>query len=449
MNNQVILIDDEKDMRRSVEQWLSLSDFNVQAFSDARTALEHIDPSFSGVVVSDVKMPGMDGMALLDEAKERDSDVPVILMTGHGDVAMAVDAMKRSAYDFIEKPFSPEKLAETVARACTKRALVLENRQLKDRLGQASGLSRYIIGESDAIRTLRADIAHIASTHVNVLINGETGSGKELVARALHENSERGKNVFHPLNCTAIPKDLFESEFFGHTKGAFTGADTARIGAFQYAHNGTLFLDEINGLPLDMQVKLLRALETGSIQRVGSNEPVDINVRVIAATNEDLQNAIKEGRFRDDFYYRLNTIEINVPPLRERMEDIPLLFKHFVSIAETQFNCTAHPVNSNGFAALHAHSWPGNVRELKNIAERYTLARSEEQANIESLINRTRKSPEQSRPLSDQVADFERAQISIALEQHEGSISAVTKALDIPRRTLNDKMQHYGLTRKK
>ena len=284
---------------------------------------------------------------------------------------------------------------------------------------------------------------------MNVLINGETGSGKELVARALHENSERGKNVFHPLNCAAIPKDLFESEFFGHVKGAFTGADAARIGAFQYAHNGTLFLDEINGLPLDMQVKLLRALETGSIQRVGSNEPVDINVRVIAAANEDLQSAIQGGRFRDDFYYRLNTIEINVPPLRERMEDIPLLFKHFVSIAETQFNCTAHPVSSNGFAALHAHSWPGNVRELKNIAERYTLARSEEQANIESLINRTRKSSEQSRPLSDQVADFERAQIAIALEQHDGNINAVTKALDIPRRTLNDKMQRYGLTRKK
>lgn len=449
MSDQVILIDDEKDMRRSVEQWLSLSNFEVKAFSDAKTALDDIDPSFAGVVVSDVKMPGMDGMALLDAVKERDIEVPVILMTGHGDVAMAVDAMKRSAYDFIEKPFSPEKLAETIARACAKRALVLENRQLKDRLGQASGLSRYIIGESAAIRTLRADIAHIASTNVNVLINGETGSGKELVARALHESGERGENVFHPLNCAAIPKDLFESEFFGHVKGAFTGAESPRIGAFQYAHNGTLFLDEINGLPLDMQVKLLRALETGTVQRVGSNEPVNINARVIAAANEDLRGAIKDGRFRDDFYYRLNTIEINVPPLRERMEDIPLLFKYFVSIAETQFNCTAQPVSSNGFAALHTHSWPGNVRELKNIAERYTLARSEEHANIENLISRTRKPSEQSRPLYDQVADFERAQIVIALEQYNGNINDVTKALDIPRRTLNDKMQRYGLSRKK
>lgn len=449
MSDQVILIDDEKDMRRSVEQWLSLSNFDVKAFSDARTALDHIDQNFSGVVVSDVKMPDMDGMTLLDAVKQKDPDLPVILMTGHGDVAMAVDAMKRSAYDFIEKPFSPEKLSETIARACAKRTLVLENRHLKDRLGQASGLSRYLIGESAAIRALRADIAHIASTNVNVLINGETGSGKELVARALHESGQRATNVFHPLNCAAIPKDLFESEFFGHVKGAFTGADAARIGAFQYAHNGTLFLDEVNGLPLDMQVKLLRALEAGSIQKIGSNEPVDINVRVIAAANEDLQNAIDDGRFRDDFYYRLNTIEINVPPLRERMEDIPLLFKHFVAIAQTQFNCTAQPISSDGFAALHTHSWPGNVRELKNIAERYTLARSDEQANIKNLISRTRKPSEQSRPLYDQVADFERAQIAIALEQHGGNINAVTKSLDIPRRTLNDKMQRYGLSRKK
>lgn len=447
MSVQVVLIDDEKDMRRSLEQWLSLSNFDVSSFGDARSALDLIDPFFSGVVVSDVKMPNMDGIELLDAIKQRDGDIPVILITGHGDVPMAVDAMKRSAYDFLEKPFSPVKLTETVNRALSKRKLVLENRHLKDQLARSIGLSRYLIGESAAMQSLRADIAHLATINVNVLIHGETGAGKELVARALHELGARADHVFHPINCGGIPKDLFESEFFGHVKGAFTGADKSRLGAFQHADQGTLFLDEITGLPFDMQVKMLRALETQTIQKLGTNDPLNIDVRVVSAANECIKQAVDAGRFRDDLYYRLNTIEIFIPPLRERMEDIPMLFKHFVTFAESQFNCLARPISSDGFAALYAHDWPGNVRELKNIAERYTLARLDEQADIRCLINRTEKPFSRRRPLADQVADFERAQITRALDEQEGNISAVMEALNLPRRTLNDKMHRYGLSR--
>lgn len=445
--DRVIIIDDEKDMRRSLEQWLSLSGFTVSSHHDARHALDEIDPLFAGVVVSDIKMPGMDGMALLEEIKRHDADIPVVLITGHGDVPMAVDAMKRSAYDFLEKPFSPERLAETVKRALAARSLILENRHLKTQLSQSSGLSQYLIGKSDAMHHLRADIAHLAQANVNVMIHGETGTGKELVARSLHDYSPRADDVFQPINCGAIAKDLFESEFFGHVKGAFTGADQVREGAFLYADKGTLFLDEINALPLDMQVKLLRALEDQRIQKLGTNEPIAIDVRIISAANQDISLALSEGRFRDDLYYRLNTIELYIPPLRERKEDIPILFKHFVDIAEKQFNCVARTVTSDGFAALHGHHWPGNVRELKNIAERFTLARLDEQADIGRLIDRSKNTSNEGRPLADQVADFERAQISHALDEFDGNISAVMEALNLPRRTLNDKMQRYGLSR--
>ncbi len=444
---KVFLIDDEKAMRSSLEQWLLLSDFQVTSFEKAELALKQIDTDFEGILISDVKMSGMDGMALLDAVIKLDEEIPVILITGHGDVPMAVQAMKNKAFDFLEKPFSPERLSEIARHAVTQRKLVLENRSLKKRLSQASGLSNYMIGESAIMENLRADLIHFASANVNVMVLGETGTGKELAARTLHDLSNRTEKPFQTVNCGAIPRDLFESEFFGHKKGAYTGAERERQGAFEVAEGGSLFLDELTSMPFDMQVKLLRALETKSIKKLGSHVEIYFDVRVISAANEPVAKAVKEGRFREDLYYRLNTIELTIPPLRERGGDILLLFQHFVHLAEKQFQCQAPKVDGKVHAALMAHNWPGNVRELKNIAERFTLARMASQADIATLLNYSSDSASESKSLSREVAEFEKALISQALKKHAGNIQAVLHDLSLPRRTLNDKMQRYNLSR--
>ena len=449
MSKTVILIEDESDMRRSLEQWLSLSGFSVTGFDHAGPALEQLDSSFPGVVISDVKMSGISGLDVLSTVVGMDDQLPVVLITGHGDVPMAVEAMKMSAYDFLEKPFSPEHLVETVERALEKRRLVLENRKLREQLATASGLSKYMIGESRAMCDLRADLVHLAGADVDVLIVGETGTGKELAARALHDFSARSEQSFHPVNCGAISKDLFESEFFGHAAGAFTGAQGARTGLIEHADKGTLFLDEITSMPPDMQVKLLRAVETGKIQRVGTNRLIDIDVRIVSAANEAIDIAIQEKRFRDDLYYRLGRVELRIPPLRQRREDIPVLFQHFVDLAERQFDRKARPVSKVDVAALHGHDWPGNVRELRNIAERFTLARTDGQADIGRLIDGGPGLTQPQQTLADQIADFERTIIARALAQHQGEMGAVMQDLGLPRRTLNDKMNRYGLSRPK
>lgn len=450
MTRPIILIDDEKTMLRSLEQWLSLSDFSVTAFSNALDALAGLNSDFAGVIVSDIKMPEMDGLALLSAVKELDADIPVILMTGHGDVPITVDAMKRGAYDFLEKPFSPERLADIATRAFEQRTLLLENRRLKRRLAESSGLSRYLIGESSVMRDLRAELVHLAATDVSVLLQGETGTGKELAARALHDFSHRANCAFQAINCGAIPDELFESEFFGHKAGAFTGADNARTGTFEFAKGGTVFLDEVTSLPLSMQVKLLRVLQERTVQRVGSNELLEINVRVVAAGNEDVSEAVKSGRFRDDLYYRLNTIELHMPPLRVRGEDILLLFKYFITLAEKQFERSAGDLTSGDIVALRTHPWPGNVRELKNIAERFVLLRNHGTNDIERLINtktHEKDSAHSKQSLAGQMAYFEKSLIEQSLKRHEGNISAVMDELSVPRRTLNDKMSRYNLTR--
>ena len=450
MTKPIILIDDEKAMLRSVEQWLNLSNFSVTAFSNARSAYESLTADFTGVIVSDIKMPDMDGLALLSAVKELDPEIPVILMTGHGDVPMTVKAMKQGAYDFLEKPFSPERLADIVTRAFEQRTLLLENRRLKKQLADSSGLSRYLIGESEVMRDLRSELVHLAATDVNVLLQGETGTGKELAARALHDFSHRAQFPFQAINCGAIPDELFESEFFGHKAGAFTGAGDARIGAFEYASGGTVFLDEVTSLPLPMQVKLLRVLQERKVQRLGANTLIDIDVRVVAAANEDISQAVASGELRDDLYYRLNTIELHIPPLRERGEDILLLFKYFVSLAEKQFEHSANDLMASDMKALRAHAWPGNVRELKNIAERFVLSRSHGASDLERLIHskaQNKKDLSTTCSLAEQTARYEKSLIEQSLKQHEGNISAVMDDLSVPRRTLNDKMNRYGLER--
>lgn len=448
MTNHVVLIDDEATMRRSVEQWLSLSDLKVSAFSNGNDALKILSPDFAGVIVSDVKMPSIDGLELMEAVHKIDAEIPVVLMTGHGEIAMAVDAMKRSAYDFLEKPFSPEQLLEIVNRGLERRNLLLENRALRRRLAETSGLSRRLIGESAQIEKLRHDIADLASTNVSVLLLGETGTGKEVVARALHDFGNRSGKPFVAINCGSIPETLFESELFGHVAGAFTGAQTAKEGAFEYAKGGTVFLDEITSLPQPMQVKLLRVLQERHVTRIGTNKPIPIDVRIIAATNESVSDAIDAERFRSDLYYRINTLELEVPALRDRSSDIDVLFYHFIKLAEKEFAREAPKIDAHELAALRAHNWPGNVRELKNVAERFTLSRQSSTDGLADLLTSQKKSDSHDPiPLADQVNEFEKNVIARTLTICQGNVSKVMELLDIPRRTLNEKMLRHGLNK--
>ena len=309
MLNSVIVVDDEAPIREAVEQWLTLSGFQVQVHSRAEDCLANLPEHFPGVILSDVRMPGMGGLALLARLQALDADLPVILLTGHGDVPMAVDAMRDGAYDFLEKPFSPETLLSNLRRALEKRQLVLENRRLHEQADARSQLDATLLGVSPGLQTLRRQVLDLSQLPVNVIIRGETGSGKELVARCLHDFGPRANKPFVALNCAAIPEQLFEAELFGHEPGAFTGAQGKRIGKLEYADGGTLFLDEIESMPLAQQVKLLRVLQDKQLERLGSNKPINVDLRIIAATKPDLLEEARAGRFREDLAYRLNVAE--------------------------------------------------------------------------------------------------------------------------------------------
>src|SRR4051812_6846837 len=320
----VLLIEDDTAVRIGSVQALQLAGFTVESFESAERAVPHIRAGMPAVVVTDVKLPGMDGLGLLRCAADIEADLPVILVTGHGDVAMAVQAMRAGAYDFIEKPFPSELLVEVVARAAEKRQLTLEVSSLRNRLQHCVGIEAALLGRSPAMEQVRRTILDLADTSANVVINGETGTGKELVARSLHEHSSRRNGRFVAVNCGGLPEQLFESEIFGHELGAFTGANKRRIGKFEWANGGTMFLDEVESLPMSLQVKLLRVLQERKVERLGSNELIPLDCRVIAASQEDIGELVKRQRFRSDLYYRLNVAVIELPPLRERREDIPI-----------------------------------------------------------------------------------------------------------------------------
>ncbi len=444
---RVLLVDDEAMVRQATEQWLGLCGFEVTSCERAEVALEQLDPDWSGVLLSDIRMPGMDGMALMREAQQRVPGLPVILLTAHGDVDLAIAAMREGAYDFIEKPYVPDRLAETVQRACDKRRLTLENRRLQQDLASRSGLDAKLIGISPASTRVRREILALAPLDTNVIIYGETGTGKELVAQCLHEFSHRSDKPFVPINCGAIPENLIESELFGHEAGAFTGAAKRRIGKFEYASGGTLFLDEIESMPLHLQVKLLRALQEQTIVRLGSNQPIPVDLRVVAAAKVDLR---EEEGFREDLFYRLCVSELHLSPLRDRSDDVPLLFAHYADQAARDHRREARPLSDHDVDALQAYAWPGNVRELKNVAVRFAL---DPRVSVAELLSRgsplsvTPLLQRRHLPLALQVAEFEAQVIRRALEQHQGNIKAVMEELDLPRRTLNQKMQRFGISR--
>ncbi|MDD1015383.1 sigma-54-dependent transcriptional regulator [Pseudomonas rubra] len=437
MLNSVMVVDDEISIRTAVEQWLSLSGFQVQLFSRAEDCLQQLPGHFPGVILSDVRMPGMDGLQLLEQLQASDADLPVILLTGHGDVPMAVEAMRNGAYDFLEKPFSPEALLGSLRRALEKRQLVLENRRLYEQADLKVRLEASLLGMSQGMQQLRKQVLDLANLPVNVLIRGETGSGKEQVARCLHDFGPRAGKPFVALNCAAIPEQLFEAELFGHESGAFTGAQGKRIGKLEYANGGTVFLDEIESMPLAQQAKLLRVVQEQKLERLGANQSISVDLRIIAATKPDLLEEARAGRFREDLAYRLNVAELRLAPLRERREDIPLLFNHFARLAAERVGRTAPMLNGTQLGRLLGHDWPGNVRELANAAERHALGLGEpEPAQIET-----------GQSLAAQQEAFEAQCLRAALSRHKGEIKAVMEELQLPRRTLNEKMQRHGLLR--
>ncbi|WP_118181861.1 sigma-54-dependent transcriptional regulator [Paraburkholderia phosphatilytica] len=435
---KVLYIEDDELVRRASVQSLQLAGFEVEGHPSAESAARTLQPDFAGVVVSDIRLPGASGLELLAQCRERAPDVPVILVTGHGDISMAVQAMRDGAYDFIEKPFASERLIETVRRALERRTLVLENLALRRELAEQGTVAPRIIGRSPAIEQVRRLIANVAPTDAPVLINGDTGAGKELIARSLHELSPRRDKPFIAVNCGALPEPMFESEMFGYEPGAFTGAAKRRIGRIEHASGGTLFLDEIESMPLSLQVKMLRVLQDGVLERLGSNQPIRANCRIIAAAKGDMAAHVTAGTFRRDLLYRLNVVTIALPPLNERREDIVPLFEHFLLDAAVRYQRPAPLLTDRQRMNLMQRDWPGNVRELRNAADRLVLGVVDD-----AVATSAADGPTQS--LKERVEQFERAVIAEALEQTGGAVAVAADRLQLGKATLYDKIKRYGL----
>ncbi|KQW29234.1 Fis family transcriptional regulator [Rhizobium sp. Root274] len=436
---EIILVDDDTDLRRATRQTLELAGYAVRDFAGAQQALAQLSVESKAVVISDIRMAGMDGLELFARIHALDPDLPVLLITGHGDVDMAVKALKDGAYDFIPKPFPADRLVQSVARAAEKRRLVLENRRLRE-AASAPQDDLPLIGQTPAMEHLRQTLRQIADTDVDVLIAGETGSGKEVVATLLHRWSRRARGNFVALNCGALPDTVIESELFGHEQGAFTGAQKKRIGRIEHSSGGTLFLDEIESMPLSTQVKMLRVLEMREVSPLGTNEIRPVDLRVVAAAKVDLGDPQSRGSFREDLYYRLNVVTISIPPLRERRADIPLLFAHFAARAAERFRRDLPQMTAEVSRHLDTHVFPGNVRELAHFAERVVLGVT--QAPPQNMPAST---PGLSLP--ERMEEHEATLIRETLRQTRGDVRETIEALGIPRKTFYDKLQRHGINR--
>ena len=441
---QVLLIDDDPHLRQALSQTLDLAGLKVSSLADAHGVAARIERDWPGVVVSDIRMPGIDGLQLLQQLQEQDPELPVLLITGHGDVPLAVQAMRAGAYDFLEKPFASDDLLDSVRRALALRRLVLDNRSLRMALADRHTLSARLVGQSPAMQRLREQIGALAGINSDVLILGETGAGKEVVARALHDLSSRRAGPFVAINAGALAESVVESELFGHEQGAFTGAQKRRIGKFEFANGGTLFLDEIESMSLEVQVKLLRLLQERVVERLGGNQLIPLDIRVIAATKEDLRQAADQGRFRADLYYRLNVTPLRIPPLRERGDDVLSLFQHFADAASARHGLPVRELPAPARAQLLRHGWPGNVRELQNAAQRFALGL--ELGLQDPLASPAAQQAAANGGLSQQVDAYERALIAAELARPHNSLRSLAEALGLPRKTLHDKLRKHGLS---
>ncbi|SIR37867.1 two-component system, NtrC family, C4-dicarboxylate transport response regulator DctD [Rhizobium sp. RU20A] len=436
-NGRIILVDDDRDHLRAATDWLTVNGFEVLAFERAEEAYKAIADGPVDLVLTDLRMPGIDGMTLLSSIARKKPGLPVILLTAHGDVSLAVEALKRGAENFIEKPYNAERLVTILVKAIEKSRMSQEIGRLQKLVVEKDNEASAIVGDSAAMRALRQRIAALAQVEIDVLIIGETGTGKELVAQALHRQSHRAEAPFVAINCGAIPESIFESEIFGHVKGAFTGALSDRQGKFEYATGGTLFLDEIEAMPLSMQAKILRVLQERVIERLGENRLRPVDVRIVAAAKTDLSAEIASGRFREDLFYRLASADIRIPPLRDRAGDIEQLFRHFASLAARRYGQPEPNVPPPLVHWLVQQAWRGNVRELKARAERFALALDKDPQDIMSGT--------EAAALPEQVSQYESRIILAALERNDGNTAQAAGDLGIPVRTLNEKIKRYGL----
>jgi len=444
----VLLIDDDPSLRRVIEYSLIETGFSVLPAASGEEGLLLFQKGPCDAVITDITMPGMSGLEVLAKVRQADQNVPVIIITAYGTIESAVSAMKQGAFDYITKPFNRDELRITLERALKMKRLEKENSQLR-----AEVIDRYrfdgIVGDSDKLRAIITLAGRVAPSDATVLVTGESGTGKELLARGIHYNSSRAEGSFVAVNCAAIPEHLIESELFGHVKGAFTGAVRDREGKFEQADGGTLFLDEIGDLRIDLQAKILRALQERTIDRVGGVKQVDLDVRVIAATNKDLESEVREGNFREDLYYRLSVVVLQMPPLRERKDDIPLLVEHFLK----KFNSgPAVRVAPDALDILITYGWPGNVRELENVIERASVLKQGDAITREDLPEKlTRKAMGVSAVLLNlpeeglSLEDLEKDLIIRALEKHKGNQTRAAEYLRITRPTLIYRMEKYGL----
>ncbi|WP_018237275.1 sigma-54 dependent transcriptional regulator [Ensifer sp. BR816] len=440
----VLLVEDDAPLRQSLAQWLTLNGFEVLQATNGNAALSMMADKALDVVLSDVRMGGMDGLELLSAIRKKWSDLPVVLLSGHGDVPMAVSAIQAGAFNFLTKPYVPEQLIGTLNNAVQQFRLKRRVELLEQHDDVGRFLHSTILGEDAAIAALRRLVADLSSYPLDVLILGETGTGKEVVARALHDCSERKAAAFVAINCAAVPADIFESELFGHDAGAFTGASAPRVGKFEFAHKGTIFLDEIESMPLAAQAKLLRVLQERQITRLGSNKVIALDVRVISATKFDLAELAREGKFREDLYYRLMGAEIAIPPLRARGNDAVLLFERFAAAMANRMGRPTPQLSSVDVTAILNYAWPGNVRQLKLLAERFALGLP---WIVDGTAQPAGNAPSPARPLGEQLAEFERSVIEDALSRCRGAAREAAELLQIPHRTLNEKISRLGLRR--
>jgi len=438
---QVLLVDDDADLLGATLQSMDLAGIDAQGFGSGEAALERITSGFEGIVITDIRMPGIDGLSLMTRVHEIDPELPVLLVTGHGDVPLAVRAMREGAYDFIEKPFSGAQLAGVAARALEFRHLVLENRRLRAVAGQSDDLESRLVGRSAAMTDLRRRMRTIGPSDADVLIEGDTGTGKEVVAQALHDLSPRRGRPFVVISCSALPEAMIESELFGHAPGAFSGALRARTGKFEHARGGTILLDDIGAMPMEVQGKLLRVIEDRVLTPLGSNERIALDVRFIATSRAPLAEEVALGRFRADLLYRLDVISLRVPPLAERIEDIPALFCRLLAQAQARHRLPERAATPALLAELARRDWPGNVRELRNAAERFALG----------LVDQPEASaePGSDRTLARQMADHERRLLIDALIRHRGVLRPVYESLGLSRKTLYDKLMRHGIDKAK
>ena len=450
----ILIIDDDANTLASLARAFRLAGHDATVCDNAARALELAKAERFDLILSDVVMPGRDGIALLEDFRAIGLASPVVMMSGQASIEMAVKATRLGASDFLEKPISSEKLLLTVENALRVRHLEDENRDLKRRLGR-----HHIVWASAAMKEVMAQVEHVAASETRVCIRGETGTGKELIARTLHEKSGRRNGAFISLNCAAVPSELMETELFGHEKGSFTGAASRHTGKFEQAHHGTLFLDEIGDMPMTMQAKLLRVLEEGEIERVGGDKPFSVDVRVVVATHRNLEEQVRQGTFREDLYHRVFVFPIVLPPLRERREDVRVLAEHFVRQLEEQNNWKLRKLSSEAIAELEKYSWPGNVRELRNVVERVLLLAPGDVVEAETVRRAlpgatgaavgggtaSARIALEMGTLAERVEAFERETLLAELKLHHHHMTNTAKALGLERSHLYKKCQQLGI----